>query len=63
MGLVPTELNAAILRENSETFIKLNGLDCMECGSCSYICPAKRRLSQAIRTFRRVELAKQKNKK
>jgi electron transport complex protein RnfC len=62
MGLVPTELNTAILRENSEVFIKLNGLDCMECGSCSYICPAKRRLSQAIRTFRRVELAKQKKK-
>jgi electron transport complex protein RnfC len=63
MGLVPTELNTAILRENSERFLKLNGLDCVECGSCSYICPAKRRLSQAIRTTRRVELARQKNKK
>ena len=61
MGLVPTELNAAIMRENSEMFLKLNGLDCVECGSCSYICPAKRRLSQAIRTNRRAELAKRKN--
>jgi electron transport complex protein RnfC len=60
MGLVPTELNAAILRENSQLFVKLNGLDCIECGSCSYICPAKRRLAQAIRTTRRVELAKKK---
>jgi len=62
-GLIPTELNADILREDSEAFIKHNGLDCIECGSCSYICPAKRRLSQAIRTIRRVELAKLKNKK
>ena len=60
MGLVPTELNTAIMRENSEMFVKLNGLDCVECGSCSYICPAKRRLSQAIRTTRRAELAKRK---
>jgi electron transport complex protein RnfC len=59
-GLIPTELNADILRENSESFLKHNGLDCIECGSCSYICPSKRRLSQAIRTIRRVELAKQK---
>ena len=58
MGLVPTDLNAAILRENSEMFIKHNGLDCIECGSCSYVCPAKRRLAQAIRTTRRAELAK-----
>ncbi|MDR0324098.1 MAG: electron transport complex subunit RsxC [Treponema sp.] len=62
MGLVPTELNTDVLRENSELFVKHNGLECIECGSCSYICPAKRRLSQAIRTTRRVELAKLKNK-
>ena len=59
-GLIPTELNIDILRENSAMFLKHRGLDCIECGSCSYICPAKRRLSQAIRTTRRVELAKQK---
>jgi electron transport complex protein RnfC len=59
-GLIPTELNTDILRENSEMFVKHNGLDCIECGSCSYICPSKRRLSQAIRTIRRVELAKRK---
>jgi electron transport complex protein RnfC len=60
MGLIPTELNTDVLRENSEMFIKHNGLECIECGSCSYICPAKRRLSQAIRTTRRAELAKRK---
>ena len=57
-GLIPTELNTDILREEGDMFVKHNGLDCIECGSCSYICPSKRRLSQAIRTVRRVELAK-----
>jgi electron transport complex protein RnfC len=60
MGLIPIELNTDVLRENSEMFIRHNGLECIECGSCSYICPAKRRLSQSIRTTRRVELAKRK---
>ena len=61
-GLIPTELNADILKEDGEAFVKHNGIDCIECGSCSYICPAKRRLAQAIRTIRRVELAKLKNR-
>jgi len=59
MGLIPTELNTDILNEDGGMFVKHNGLDCIECGSCSYICPAKRRLAQAIRTIRRVELARQ----
>ena len=62
-GLIPIELNTDILRENSEMFVKHNGLDCIECGSCSYICPSKRRLAQSIRTIRRVELEKIKMKK
>ena len=57
-GLIPTELNNDILQENSKMFLKHHGLDCIECGSCSYMCPAKRRLSQAIRTTRRAELEK-----
>jgi electron transport complex protein RnfC len=58
IGLVPIELNMDVLNEDSAAFRKHNGLECIECGSCSYICPAKRRLSQSIRTIRRVELAK-----
>jgi electron transport complex protein RnfC len=63
VGLIPIELNTDVLRENGEAFVKHNGLDCIECGSCSYICPAKRRLAQSIRTTRRVELAKLRSKK
>jgi electron transport complex protein RnfC len=58
MGIIPTELNTDVLREKSEQFIKHNGLECIECGSCSYICPAKRRLSQSIRMTKKAELAK-----
>jgi len=60
IGLIPIELNIDVLRGNSEKFIKHNGLECIECGSCSYICPAKRRLAQSIRMVRKVELAKKK---
>ena len=31
---------------------KLYGLDCIACGSCTYICPAKRPLTQ---TFKQVK--------
>jgi len=58
MGLIPTELNNDILNEDGAMFVKHNGLECIECGSCSYICPAKRRLAPAIRTIKRVEMAK-----
>ena len=62
IGLIPIELNTDVLRDNSENFLKHNGLECIECGSCSYICPAKRRLAQSIRTVRKVELAKKAKK-
>ena len=29
-------------------FEKLNGMECCECGTCTYVCPAKRRLTQAF---------------
>ena len=60
IGLIPIELNTDVLRENVNLFVQHNGLECIECGSCSYICPAKRRLSQSIRTTRRAELARRK---
>ncbi|MCL2832060.1 MAG: electron transport complex subunit RsxC [Treponema sp.] len=61
-NLLPLELNADVLKEDSEAFVRHNGLECIECGSCSYICPSKRRLAQSIRTIRRVELARRRNK-
>ena len=58
MALMPFMLNQLILQDNGEGFVKHNGLDCIECGSCSFICPAKRQLAQSIRATKKVEMAK-----
>ena len=48
--LMPLVLNQDSLARDPDAFVEHGGLDCMECGSCSYICPAKRHLVQSIRT-------------
>ena len=48
---------------NKEKFEKLYGMECIECGACSYICPAKRPLTHSFRTIRRTILAERKEKK
>ncbi len=62
MGLMPLELNSDIMADDMESFEKHHGLDCIECGSCSYICPAKRHLAQSIRTAKRNVMAMKKKK-
>lgn len=58
--LVPGRLADFAFHKDEEGFLAYNGLECMECGSCSYICPAKRHLLQNIKTMRRTLLAKKK---
>ncbi len=53
MGLIPITLNKNVLADDMGAFKKNNGMDCIECGSCSYICPSKRHLAQSIRVTRR----------
>ncbi len=53
IGLMPLELNRNVLDGDMDQFKANNGLDCIECGSCSYICPSKRHLAQSIRSTRR----------
>ena len=43
-------------------FTKMEGLECMECGSCSYVCPAKRPLKQSIGSMRKIALANRRKK-
>ncbi len=43
-------------------FEKWNGMECIECGSCSYICPAKIPLAQSIRTMKKQILAERRKK-
>lgn len=45
MMLMPTMLCKAYDRKDEEQLEKLNVLLCMECGCCSYVCPAKKQLS------------------
>lgn len=50
-----------IFQEKDEaSFVAWNGLECVECGSCSYVCPAKRQLKQAIGSMRKTALANRK---
>ena len=41
---------------------KFDGMECCECGCCSYICPAKRPLTQMIKSMRKMVLASRKKK-
>ena len=50
----------ASIHDDAEAFLRLNGLECVECGCCSYTCPAKRPLTQTIKSMRKIELAKKK---
>ena len=43
-------------------FEKWNGMECVECGSCSFICPAKRQLAQSIKTMKKTIIAERKKK-
>ncbi len=49
MGLLPLLLAAYAEQGRFEEAESLRALNCMECGSCSYICPARRPLVHAIR--------------
>jgi electron transport complex protein RnfC len=41
MKLVPTELGKLVQNSLFKDAETLGVLDCMECGTCSYICPSK----------------------
>lgn len=46
MGLMPTELEHAYDARDSKLLEKLNINLCMNCGACTYVCPAKRSISE-----------------
>ncbi len=54
MSLVPTLLEKYALREDAETLSKLGIGVCMECGSCSYSCPAGKPLVQYMRLGKQI---------
>ena len=55
--IVPSRLAVWAEHGDLEKFEKYHGIECCECGCCSFVCPAKRHLAQAIRTMRKTALA------
>ncbi len=57
-GLVPYQIEFALMEEDYDLCEKLFASECIACGCCSYICPAKRELTVRTRTAR--DIVKQK---
>ena len=58
MHLIPNTLHKHALHEHYDKFMDYYGMDCIECGCCSYTCPARRDIVQSIRTAKAVIRAK-----
>ncbi len=66
IGLMPLLIDHAWRRKDLKEAEALNATDCIECGTCSYVCPSKRHLTENIRLAkqaiikqRKIEAAKQ----
>ncbi len=60
--VVPSRLADDANRGDEEAFLSHNGMECCACGCCSYVCPAKRPLTQSIKSMRSIVLANKKKK-
>ena len=58
--IIPAKLADYAKRHDKKAFEKANGMECCECGCCSYSCPAKRPLTQYIKSMRKIVLADRK---
>ena len=68
--LVPPMMVKAANADDMEGFEKLGGMECMECGTCSYVCPARRPLTQTFKyarkkvaALRKIRAAEEKQRK
>lgn len=60
--VLPARLAKLAERGDMAGFEALDGMECCECGCCSYICPAKRPLTQSIKSMRKMVLASHRKK-
>ena len=60
--LIPSRLAKFSDHGEKDMFDKWNGMECVECGSCSFICPARRQLAQSIKTMKKNILADRRKK-
>ena len=61
--LIPSRLSKFAEHGDKAMFEQWYGLECVECGSCSFACPARRPLAQAIKTMKKDVLADKRKKK
>ena len=54
MSLYPAKVDSAVSFKRYDTLNSLNVNYCMECGCCSYVCPAKRPLTQTMRVAKAI---------
>ncbi|PXV85657.1 electron transport complex protein RnfC [Lachnotalea glycerini] len=60
--IIPSRLADFAERHDEASFEKYDGMECCACGCCSFICPAKRQLTQSIKSMRLLVLANKKKK-
>lgn len=60
--VLPARLATFAEHGDMERFQKFDGMECCECGCCSYVCPAKRPLTQSIKSMRKLVLASRKKR-
>ena len=62
MSLMPEAIAGCVKLKDVSGLEKLNVMTCMECGSCTFICPAKRPLTQAFKEMRKTVAANRRKK-
>ena len=58
MGLMPARIDALVRHSNFDGALAAGVMNCMECGVCSYVCPAKRELTQSCRVAKAIARSK-----
>lgn len=59
---VPQLMMEAAQKQDTARFVALNGMECCECGCCTYACPAHRPLTQAFKQMRQAVMAERRKK-
>ena len=54
MLLCPSDIDKAMRKGWYDMAEKLGAMNCLECGACSWSCPAKRSLTQSCKTCKKV---------
>ncbi len=53
MHLIPQMMYNYARHQQPDEFERIHGLECISCGCCTYICPAKRNMTQEFAQIKR----------